>query len=166
MPGIHQNGRLHLLLSPQSGSHGGPPQGKPARQLSSLGLLVACFFSWFVDVFRARCPYVFHVCVFVFGAFSESILGACWVVFGAFGRRFLDLGRGSSEDALSGAFLEANLAPTWSQVGAQVGAKLRSKSPSKLVIFLTLYLKGICSILGSVLEGFGAPKWSPKANLR
>ena len=57
-----------------------------------------------------------------------------------------------------GRFLDANLAPTWRQVGAQVGAKLRSKSPSKLVNFLTLYLKGICSILGSVLEGFGAPK--------
>ena len=43
--------------------------GKPARQLSSLGLLVACFASWFVGVFHARCLYVFHVCVFVFGAF-------------------------------------------------------------------------------------------------
>ena len=65
-----------------------------------------------------------------------------------------------------GRLLEANLAPTWGQVGAQVGAKLRSKSPSKLVNFLTLYLKGICSILGSILEGFEVRKWSPKANLR
>ena len=118
-------------MSPQSGSHGGPPQGKPARQLSGLGLLVACFFSWFVDVFRARCPYVFQVCVFVFGAFSESILGASWVVFGAFGRRFLDLGRGSSEDALSGAFwsplggqLGSNLGPSWGPSWSQVAIKI------------------------------------------
>ena len=109
----------------------GPPKGKPARQLSSLGLLVACFFSWFVDVFRACCPYVFHVCVFVFGAFSESILGACWVVFGAFGRRFSYLGRGSSEDALSGAFwsplggqLGSNLEPSWCPSWSQVAIKI------------------------------------------
>ena len=155
-------------MSPQSGSHGGPPQGKPARQLSSLGLLVACFFSWFVDVFRACCPYVFHVCVCVFGAFSESILGACWVVFGAFGRRFLDLGQGSSEDALSGAFwsplggqLGSNLEPSWGPSWTQVAIKITFE----LINFLTLYLKGICTILGSVLEWFGAPIWSPKANL-
>ena len=118
-------------MSPQGGSHDRPPQGKPARQLSSLGLLVACFFSWFVDVFRACCPYVFHVCVFVFGAFPESILGACWVVFGAFGRRFLDLGQGSSEDALSGAFwsllggqLGSNLEPSWCPSWSQVAIKI------------------------------------------
>jgi hypothetical protein len=135
-----------------------------------LGLRVACFFSWFVDVFRACCPYVFHVCVFVFGAFSESILGACWVVFGAFGRRFLDLGRGSSEDALSGAFwsplggqLGSNLEPSWSPSWSQVAIKITFEVGQ---FFLTLYLKGICSILGSILEGFGVRKWSPKANLR
>ena len=156
-------------MSPQSGSHGGPPQGKPARQLSSLGLLVDCFFCWIVAVFRARCSSVFHVCVSVFVLVLESILGASWVVFGAFGCRFWILGRVALKMLFRerfGRLLESNLAPTWGQVGAQVGAKLRSKSPSKFVNFLTLYLKGICSILGSVLEGFGAPKWNPKANLR
>ena len=104
-------------MSPQSGIHGGPPQGKPARQLSSLGLLVDCFFCWIVDVFRARCSSVFHVCVSVFVPVLESILGASWVVFGAFGHRFLDLGQGSPEDALSGAF--------WSLLGGQLGSKLK-----------------------------------------
>ena len=93
--------------------------------------MLLAFSLGFVAVFRARCPYVFQVCVFVFGAFSESILGACWVVFGAFGHRFLDLGQGSPEDVLSGAFcsllggqLGSNLAPCWGPSWSQVAIKI------------------------------------------
>ena len=74
------------------------------------------------------------MCVSVFVPVLESILGACWVVFGAFGRRFLDLGQGSSEDALSGAFwsplggqLGSNLGPSWGPSWSQVAIKITFK---------------------------------------
>ena len=95
------------------------PTGKTSTPTFWLGFACCLLFLWVVDVFRARCSSVFQKCVSVFVPVLESILGTSWVVFGAFGCRFWDLGQGSSEDALSGAF--------WSPLGGQLGFNLGPK---------------------------------------
>ena len=113
------------------------------------------------------------VCVSVFVPVLESILGASWVVFGAFGHRFLDLGQGSPEDALSGAFWWPlggqhgfKLGPSWGPSWSQVAIKIHSQVDSNFDIVSEGILHHLGLDFGEVLGVKTESKWELKIRSR